>query len=189
MLSAETASGKYPREAVAMMGRIVAEAESDHGMDVLRLRRKEVRRLSIAETICESVAHAAHDLEMRAIAVFTETGNTARLISKYRPAAPIYAFTAFPQVANRLNLLWGVSPIPEQSARTGDDMARAAEHELLRRHAVGTGDVIGVVAGTQMASGSTNFMRLHVVGTGGREPGNLGREHRSRPKLSRKRRR
>ena len=181
MLSAETASGKYPREAVAMMGRIVAEAESDHGMDVLRLRRKEVRRLSIAETICESVAHAAHDVEMRAIAVFTETGNTARLISKYRPAAPIYAFTAFPQVANRLNLLWGVSPILEQSARTGDDMVRAAEQELLRRRAVVAGDVIGVVAGTQMASGSTNFMRLHVVGSGGQEPGNLGRERRRVP--------
>jgi len=168
MLSAETASGKYPREAVAMMGRIVAEAESDHGIDVLRLRRHDARRLSIAETICESVAHAAHDLEMRAIAVFTETGTTARLISKYRPAAPIYAFTAFPQVANRLNLLWGVCPIVERTARTGDDMVRAAEHELVRRHAVAPGDVIGVVAGTQMASGSTNFMRLHVVGS--REP-------------------
>jgi len=165
MLSAETASGKYPREAVTMMGRIIAEAESDHGMDLLRLRRRAKRRLSIAETICESVAHAAHDLEMRAIAVFTETGTTARLISKYRPAAPIYAFTAFPQVANRLNLLWGVCPIVEQTARTGDEMARAAEHELLRRHGVAAGEVIGVVAGTQMASGSTNFMRLHVVGS------------------------
>ena len=191
MLSAETASGKYPREAVAMMGRIVAEAESDHGMDVLRLRRRNARRLSIAETICESVAHAAHDVEMRAIAVFTETGNTARLISKYRPAAPIYAFTAFPQVANRLNLLWGVSPVLERRARTGDDMARAAEHELLRRHAVAADDVIGVVAGTQMASGSTNFMRLHVVGSGSREHGNLGRERRrsSRTKARPERRR
>jgi pyruvate kinase len=176
MLSAETASGKYPREAVAMMGRIVAEAESDHGIDMLRLRRQNVRRLSIAETICESVAHAAHDLEMRAIAVFTETGTTARLISKYRPAAPIYAFTAFPQVANRLNLLWGVCPILERTARTGDDMVRAAEHELVRRHAVAPGDVIGVVAGTQMASGSTNFMRLHVVGSREPEVGRLSPE-------------
>jgi len=171
MLSAETASGKYPREAVTMMGRIIAEAESDHGMDVLHLRRHNLRRLSIAETICESVAHAAHDLEMHAIAVFTETGTTARLISKYRPRAPVYAFTAFPQVANRLNLLWGVSPIAEQTAHTGDEMVRAAERELLRRRAVVAGDVIGVVAGTQMSSGSTNFMRLHVVGSAGEEPG------------------
>jgi pyruvate kinase len=183
MLSAETASGQYPREAVTMMGRIVAEAESDHSMDELRLRRRNVGRLSIAETICESVAHAAHDLEMRAIAVFTETGTTARLISKYRPAAPIYAFTAFPQVANRLNLLWGVSPIVEPAARTGDDMVRAAERELLRRHAVAGGNVMGVVAGTQMASGSTNFMRLHVVGSRQRELGAAGRERRRVPRI------
>jgi pyruvate kinase len=182
MLSAETASGQYPREAVTMMGRIIAEAEKD-GMDVLRLRRKEVRRLSIAETICESVAHAAHDLEMRVIAVFTETGNTARLISKYRPSAPIYAFTAFPHVANRLNLLWGVSPILEQGERTGDDMVRAAEHELLRRHAVAAGDVIGVVAGTQMASGSTNFMRLHVVGSRETDAGNRTPQRRRVPRI------
>jgi pyruvate kinase len=183
MLSAETASGQYPREAVTMMGRIIDEAESDHSMDGLLLRRRNVRRLSIAETICESVAHAAHDLEMRAIAVFTETGTTARLISKYRPAAPIYAFTAFPQVANRLNLLWGVCPMVEETARTGDDMVRAAERELLRRHAAAAGDVIGVVAGTQMASGSTNFMRLHVVGSRDGEPGAAENERRRVPRI------
>jgi len=171
MLSAETASGRYPREAVTMMGRIIAEAESSPGVDFLQRRRHDGRRLSIAETICESVAHAAHDVEMRAIAVFTETGNTARLISKYRPVAPIYAFTAFPQVANRLNLLWGVWPIVEPPALTGNDMMHAAERELLRRHAVIADDVIGVVAGTQIASGSTNFMRLHVIGAQDQEAG------------------
>ena len=182
MLSAETASGKYPREAVTMMGRIIAEAESDHGSDVLRLRRAGGRRLSIAETICELVAHAAHDLEMRAIAVFTETGNTARLISKYRPAAPIYAFTASPRVANRLNLLWGVCPIVEPTERTGDEMVRAAERELARQDVVATDDVIGVVAGTQMASGSTNFMRLHIVGSRDQEAGVAWRERRRVPR-------
>ena len=91
MLSAETASGKYPREAVAMMAKIIAEAEAS--MEVFP-RRRQHRQLSISETICESVAHAAQDLEMKAIAVYTETGNTARLISKYRPKASIYAFAA-----------------------------------------------------------------------------------------------
>ena len=85
MLSAETASGHYPREAVAMMAKIVVEAESNMAEFTQPRRRSERRALSISETICESIAHAAEDLHMGAIAVFTETGNTARMISKYRP--------------------------------------------------------------------------------------------------------
>src|SRR5256885_758251 len=83
-------SGKYPREAVAIMAKIVFEAES--AKEESMPRRRQRRHLSISETICESVAHAAQDLEMKAIAVYTETGTTARLISKYRPKAPVYAF-------------------------------------------------------------------------------------------------
>ena len=93
MLSAETASGQYPRESVAIMARIVVEAECNMGDFVQFRRRREHHSLSVAETICESIAHSAEDLPMGAIAIFTETGNTARMISKYRPKAPIYAFT------------------------------------------------------------------------------------------------
>src|SRR5271166_2331596 len=110
MLSAETASGRYPREAVAMMARIVVEAESNMG-EFTQRRRRDRHALSVAETICESIAHAAEDLPMGAIAVFTETGNTARMISKYRPQAPIYAFTPNVSVAQRINLYWGVHPM------------------------------------------------------------------------------
>jgi pyruvate kinase len=80
MLSGETASGQYPREAVAMMAKIVVEAETNMA-EFTQPRRRQKRALTIAETICESVAHAAEDLHMGAIAVFTESGNTARLIS------------------------------------------------------------------------------------------------------------
>jgi pyruvate kinase len=162
MLSAETATGHYPRETVAMMSRIVVEAESNMA-EFTQPRRRQQRRLSIAEAICESIAHAAEDLHMGAIAVFTETGNTAILISKYRPLAEIYAFCRTLPVCNRLNLLWGVRPVVRDQALTAEEMLLAAEQELLRRGRVKTGDVLGVVAGTQMASGSTNFMRLHLV--------------------------
>jgi len=164
MLSAETASGRYPREAVAMMAKIVVEAESNME-EFIQPRRREHRRLSIAETICESIAHAAEDLHMGAIAVFTESGNTARLISKYRPQAGIYAFSPTLPVCNRMNLFWGVHPVRHQQAHTAEDMVVAAQQELLRRGRVKAGDVLGIVAGTQRASGSTNFMRLHVVTT------------------------
>jgi pyruvate kinase len=163
MLSAETASGRYPREAVAMMSRIVIEAESNMGEFTLPRRRRDRHGLSVAETICESIAHAAEDLPMGAIAVFTETGNTARMISKYRPQAPVYAFTHNSTVAQRTNLYWGAHPMKCGQGLSSDSMVDVAEHELLSRGLLKAGDVLGVVAGTRQASGSTNFMRLHVV--------------------------
>jgi pyruvate kinase len=163
MLSAETASGRYPREAVAMMSRIVIEAESNMGDFTHSRRRRDRHGLSIAETICESIAHAAEDLPMGAIAVFTETGNTARMISKYRPQAAIYAFTHNPTVAQRTNLYWGVHPMKCAGALSTEHMVSVAERELLARRSLKPGDVLGVVAGTSQASGSTNFMRLHTV--------------------------
>ena len=165
MLSAESASGKYPREAVAMMARIVTETEC-HILEMVQHRsRRDIRRLSIQETICESVAHAAQDLDMRAIAVFTETGTTARLISKYRPKAHIFAFTGNQAVCNRMNLLWGLRPVLCEHAPSAEDMLQVAERVLLDAGAVHNGDIMGIVAGTQRTTGSTNFMRLHVVGT------------------------
>ncbi len=180
MLSAETASGKYPREAVAIMAKIVLEAES--AKEEPMPRRRLHRHLSISETICESVAHAAQDLEMKAIAVYTETGTTARLISKYRPKAPVYAFAASSSVCARLNLMWGVSPLSCEMTPNAEDMVIKAETFLLQLHVVQPGDVIAVVAGTRSSSGSTNFLRLHVVGTGEHHaPG--GEERRKTPRM------
>jgi pyruvate kinase len=162
MLSAETATGLHPREAVAMMARIVVEAEQSMRGWQRRLRR-ERHSLSIAETICESIAHAAEDLHMAAIAVFTETGNTARMISKHRPDASIYAFSHVPAVCNRMNLFWGITPVQCKPALNAEAMLTEAEQELVGRGCIQTGEVLGVVAGTQASSGSTNFMRLHTV--------------------------
>jgi len=163
MLSAETANGLYPREAVAMMARIVVEAEGNSGDFTQPRRRRDRHSITVAEAICESVSHAAEDLPMGAIAVFTETGNTARMISKYRPKAAIYAFSQVVPVCNRMNLFWGVHPVRTAQARSAEDMVTTAERELLRQDRIKTGDVLAVVAGTQMASGSTNLMRLHTV--------------------------
>ena len=162
MLSAETATGKYPGEAVAMMARIIVEAESSIEFARSR-RRRENQGLSIAESICESIANAARDLPMAAIAVFTETGNTARMISKYRAPAPVYAFTYVAPTVHRMNLYWGVHPLCCRQARSAEQMVALAERQLLRDGLLKAGDVLGVVAGTRQASGATNFMRLHLV--------------------------
>ena len=164
MLSAETASGQYPRESVSIMSRIAIEAECNMDDFVqFRRRRREHRGLTIAETICESIAHAAEDLPMGAIAVFTETGNTVRMISKFRPPVAIYAYTHSAPVVNRMNLYWGVHPVRCRQAHSAEQMVTMAEQDLVRRGLLKPADVLGVVAGTRQASGSTNLMRLHVV--------------------------
>ena len=163
MLSGESAIGKYPREAVAMMARIVSEAESQP-LPLILPDIHSPERLSIAETICESMAHAAKDLKVRAIAVFTETGTTARMLSKYRPAAAIYAFTQFEPVCNRMNLLWGVTPARCPAGLSVERMAAFAESEMLRSGALSAGDVFGLIAGTSKSAGATNSMRLITAG-------------------------
>ena len=163
MLSAETASGRYPRESVSIMARIVVEAESNMSDFVQLRRRREHRGLSVAETICESIAHSAEDLPMGAIAVFTESGNTVRMISKYRPKVAIYGFTHSVAVVQRMNLYWGVHPVRCRQAHSAEQMVTMAEQDLVRRGLLKPGDVLGVVAGTRQSSGSTNLMRLHVV--------------------------
>lgn len=170
MLSGETASGRYPRETVAMMARIIVEAETSMAQIPASQRRRENHRYSIAETICESIAHAAEDLHMGAIAVFTESGNTARMLSKHRPKAAIYAFSRRLEVCNRMNALWGVCPIHKDKWESAEAMVKTAEKELLPKGLLRPGDVLGLVAGTKLTSGATNFMRLHTVGETDRPP-------------------
>jgi pyruvate kinase len=165
MLSGESAAGKHPREAVAMMHTIIAETEREIAASPALARYSPARlNLSISETICQSMAHAAADLDLAAIAVFTETGTTARLLSKFRPQAPIYALSPLEQVVRRMSLLWGVDPLLCPRSQTTDQMVSVGEDILERAGAVERGQVLGIVAGTQTKSGATNFMRLHMVG-------------------------
>ena len=165
MLSGESAAGKYPVAAVQMMATIVAETEHQIRLDPPpRPQRKRAARLSVAETICECMAHSTEDLDLAAIAIFTETGSTARLLSKYRPDPPVYAMSPFEPVINRAMLLWGTYPLLCERFRDTDKLVNMAE-EILERHGyVQKRQIVGIVAGTRTLSGATNFMRLHMVG-------------------------
>lgn len=173
MLSAESAAGKYPVEAVAMMAKIVSETEMQIRADAPRYQYKVEGRLSIPETICESMAHAADDLDLAAIAVFTETGTTARLLSKYHPEPPIYALSSVDTVIRRMMLLWGVHPVQCPKLQHTDQMVDTAERLLMESGYVRAKQILGIVAGTRTKTGSTNFMRLHMVGDS---------DHTSRPR-------
>jgi pyruvate kinase len=164
MLSGESAVGKYPVESVEMMARIVTETER-HMREGLATEPRERRSgLSIAETICEATAHAADDLDLRGIALFTESGATARQLSKYHPTAPIFALSPLEVTVNRLNLLWGTTPIRCPKVNSNEAMVDCAEKLLEEGGYVRPREVIAIVAGTRTKSGSTNFLRLHAMG-------------------------
>ncbi len=165
MLSGESAVGKYPVEAVSMMARIVVDAEH-HIKEAEFADRRMQRRthLSIAETICEATAHASDDLDLRGIALFTESGQTARKLSKYHPSAPIFALSPVGVTINRLNLLWGTTPIHCPKVTSTEALVECAEKLLAEGGYVKPREVIAIVAGTRTRSGSTNFLRLHVMG-------------------------
>jgi pyruvate kinase len=166
MLSGESAMGAYPVLAVEMMAKIVAEAERNIALQAeeASVVPPRTRTLSVAETICEATAHAAHDLDLKGIAIFTESGATAIKLSKYKPDAPIFAFSSIEVTINRLNLLWGVTPVRTTKVQTTESMVEVAE-TLLEQHGYAhKGDIVGIVAGTGTKSGSTNFLRLHKLG-------------------------
>jgi len=162
MLSAETATGKYPVESVAMMARIIEQAEES----VREFRRPAHReQLKVPETVAELICHASRELHMKVIAVFTHSGFTARLVSRYRPLVPIIAFSPEVATRRRLALIWGVRPRNIVNVRKIDGLAAIAERRLLEEGQVRKGDVVGIVAGTPMGiRGTTNFMKFHVVG-------------------------
>ena len=96
--------------------------------------------------------------------MFTESGATARQLSKYHPTAPIFALSPVEITVNRLNLLWGTTPIRCPKVNSTEALVECAENLLEQNEYVRTREVIAIVAGTRTKSGSTNFMRLHVMG-------------------------
>ncbi|MFZ3329749.1 MAG: pyruvate kinase [Candidatus Acidiferrales bacterium] len=162
MLSGETAAGLYPLESVVMMDRIITEAEAS----VVALPRPaRSGDLQINEAIAEAICHAAEELKLKVVAVFTESGSSAGLVSKYRPRAPIVAFSPLQETRRRLALFWGVLPRSMGRVHDIDKLATAAEERLLEEKLVKHGDIVGVVAGTPIGTtGSTNLMRLLRIG-------------------------
>jgi pyruvate kinase len=162
MLSGETAAGLYPLESVVMMDRIITEAEASVTMLPRPARSGD---LQINEAIAEAICHAAEELKLKVVAVFTESGSSAGLVSKYRPRAPIVAFSPMQETRRRLSLYWGVLPRSMGRVHDIDKLAAAAEQRLLEEKLVKRGDIVGVVAGTPLGTtGSTNLMRLLRIG-------------------------
>ncbi|MEN8701278.1 pyruvate kinase [Bacillus infantis] len=177
MLSGETAAGTYPVEAVQTMHNIASRAESalDH-KEILSNRSKDNEH-NITDAIGQSVAHTALNLDVNAIITPTESGHTARMISKYRPKAPIVAVTSQESVTRRLSLVWGVYPQVGQEASTTDDMLDSAVQESMNSGLVGSGDLVVITAGVPVGeAGTTNLMKIHVIGDAALRAQGIGRK-------------
>jgi pyruvate kinase len=163
MLSAETATGRYPVEAAQVMARVAERAEDA----VLKLDRPRQRPETggFPEAISEAAATAALVLRARAIVAFTQSGFSARLISQERPEVPIIALTPFVGVQRRLALSWGVSSRLIRKVETTDEMIEEIEATLLGDGSVRTNDTLVIISGSPMwVTGTTNLMKLHRVG-------------------------
>ncbi len=164
MLSGETASGAYPIEAVRVMAKVAVEAEG--GLPPRAPSPHEPGRAqTFPDAISEAACRAAVDTKARAIVAFTQTGSTARLISRFRPATSVIAFTPNEHVRNRLCLYWGVIPKIMTPIEHVDEMIQKIDEALLADGTAAKGDVLIIVSGAPIGvKGRTNLLTLHRVG-------------------------
>lgn len=170
MLSAETAAGKYPVEAVALMERVALDVESDPA-----LREKVFTALpeiegwrSLPEAISQAACRVAENLGAAAVLAFTQTGKTAALASKYRPRVPIYAVTPSHVVRRRLALYHGVRSLRVDIEGTTEAQITAVESAVLEAGLLQRGDIVVITMGSPIsAPGTTNLLKVHCLGTGG----------------------
>ncbi|WP_017726605.1 pyruvate kinase [Halalkalibacterium ligniniphilum] len=165
MLSGETAAGDYPVEAVQTMSNIACRTEQALNYQEILSRHTKESRTSITSAISQSVGHTALNLNAAAILTATESGHTARVVAKYRPKSPIVAVTSNEKVTRKLALVWGVKPILGKKAATTDEMLKITVETALKADEVNQGDLVVITAGVPVGeSGTTNIMKVHVIG-------------------------
>lgn len=165
MLSGETAGGKYPIEAANTMAKIAKTAEERIDYDSLLSRKREAHVLNVANAISIATCTTAAELNASAIITATQSGYTARMVSKYRPACPIIAVTPNASVAKKLALNWGVFPILTEQFSSTDELIEKSVEISLKSEYVNKGDLVVIAAGIPASySGTTNMLKVHVVG-------------------------
>jgi pyruvate kinase len=166
MLSGETTIGRYPVEALQTMVRIIDEVEGKRAAIPIRPFRplEESINLSIARAISRAAREAAQDLGTAAILAITSSGYTARIVSRYRPSAPIIAITPDERVQRQLNLYWGVTPLLAPRTQNTDEMIDNALQTVKKWGLVEKDDLVAIMAGTAGSDpGTTNLLRIQII--------------------------
>ena len=166
MLSGETAAGDYPVEAVKVMAKIAEQAETDaFEMGAYEGIRYDLDSADTTNAVCDAACTTARDMKAKAILALTKYGQTARRMSKFRPAVPIVAATPVERTFHQLSLSWGVYPVLSRYQKTSDDLMRHAVDCAKQIDVVGNGDRVVIVAGIPLdTAGSTNLLKVEIVG-------------------------
>jgi pyruvate kinase len=166
MLSAETASGRNPVRAVRVMDRIVRAAERS-GFGSPGPAESEAAQRGEAHVVAHAARDAARTSDAAAIVVYTQTGATARILSKLKPPCPILAIAPSQEVRRRMALYCGVRPLAMRLAASTDRMLRDGDRMMLKNGLLRAGQRVVLVSGTTPRSGATNLMKIHRVGERG----------------------
>jgi len=163
MLSGETAGGKYPVEAASMMNQIALRIEQSLEYKEIFMNKGLHRKNSQTDAIAHATVQLGYELNAAAIITPTRSGYTTRVVSKYKPKAPIIAFTQNDQVARHLNLRWGVFPISGTPWLDIVSMIDYSSAAALEKGYVQKGDLVILTAGMQYGEGGTSSIRLHTI--------------------------
>ena len=164
MLSGETASGKYPFEALATMDKIVSEAENNYSDCHANLTEKPPINDTIENAISHAACFAAKDIGAKYIVAFTQSGLTAKLISKYRPIVPVVALTPNYDTYNKIAIFWGVTPILINKVANFDNLLHETIEVLKKKEMVKHGECIVMTCGTPInVTGKTNTIKALFI--------------------------
>jgi pyruvate kinase len=166
MLSAETSAGRHPVEAARMMSRIACEAEASLSWALLGgfQPASGSERPTQAEIIAGAACRIANVSRAAAIVVFTATGSSARLVARYRPPVPVYAFTSNPAAARQLSVIFGLRAVVTAQHASTDQMMELMDRTLIEHKLVSAGDAVVFVAGQPIGiPGTTNMVKLHRI--------------------------
>jgi pyruvate kinase len=161
MLSAETAAGEFPLEAVSMMHRIIERAEQDEHYDILRMRDRRQPRGTDADAITAAARQVAQNIDAAAIVTFTQTGSTTLRAARERPEVPILGLTPILGTARRLVLAWGVHPVKIPLFQEFGEVVECAIEVAANEEFASSGQRLIITAGVPFGTpGATNILRI-----------------------------
>jgi pyruvate kinase len=165
MLSAESAAGQYPEEAVRTMNRIAEEVEHDPTYRTIITAQRAEPEATGADAIADAARQIAETLDLSAIICWTSSGSTGLRVARERPKSPIVALSPNVTTGRRLSLVWGVHCVVTEDAHDLDDMVNRASRIAFREGFAKAGERVIVVAGVPLGTpGATNMLRLAFVG-------------------------